>query len=101
MVWFNIVEFIMLIALALIGMKLAVNRNFAVMGNICYFITLFFFVAIPLLSEGTVLLRLENLDVKKIEETCSKSREEIKAEVTSPLAREMFLLAHRFDTISM
>ena len=50
--------------------------------------------------EGNTLLAIDGFDIDKIERTCKQSREFIETKVESPIAREMFLLAHRFDTMS-
>lgn len=100
MIVFNTAMFILLLSLSMCGMKFAIDRFSQKKFTICYGIVLFFFVTIPLLAEGSLLLEINEIDASKVEDLCSKHREQIKKEVSSPFARQLFLLAHRFDTIS-
>ena len=104
MVIFNWIIAILLIVCSICGLKIAIDRRMSSVLNVCYFILLFFFLTIPLLSEGKVLLTIgefvENKNIDKIETTCKQHRDVIEKEVSSPIARNFFLLAHRFDTIS-
>ena len=74
---FNLAMFIMLFMLSLAGMIFAADRFGHHSSKICYFIVLFFFVSIPLLAEGSILLKVNSFDAKKIGKICSKPRDAI------------------------
>ena len=77
----NTLMFIGMFFTSLCGIKFAIDRNSPKISQVCYFIILFFFLMIPLLSEGSILLEMSGFDAEKIEDTCSMHRDEIRAKV--------------------
>ena len=70
MVIFNSLITIILVLVSFCGFKVSIDRNSPNMIKGCYFISLIFFVGIPLLTEGSFLLRINSYDVNKIEQMC-------------------------------
>lgn len=86
--------------LAVCGCKIALDRTTPNYCIVIYGTVLFFFMAVPLLSEGAYLKQIGVVSDPQIDGYCNMTREELKEEATNSWVRSYFLMAKRFDTIS-
>lgn len=83
-------------AFACTGIILARKRscNSAVLA--LWGFSIFFFLAIPLMAEGSVYLAIDNISSETIEEICAKNSTQVNEEYDR-MTRALYMSAQRFD----